>query len=330
MPNVEPQSHVVQRPLVCSGHSRPVPTVAFSALNEADQSFFLLTSCLDGKAMLRVGNTGDWIGTFIGHKGSVWSAKLTADASHALTGSADYTAKLWSAETGDALATFEHKHIVRAVDFSLDGTHAVTGGQEKLLRVFDLENYAAEPVVLEGHTDAIRRVLWHGAHTLLSCASDKTIRLWDLRAGDAVQCTQLDTLIKDISISVGGARETLTVTGGKRVSFFDAADLSSLKAFDYPFALNSAALNEKTNRFVAGGEDFWAKVFDYHTGDVLEVHKGHHGPVHCVRYSPDLELFASSSEDGTVRLWQCEVKDYGLWVRNETLRANDDDGASVQ
>ena len=95
--------------------------------------------------------------------------------------------------------------------------------------------------------------------------------------------------------SVGGARETLTVSGGKRVSFFDAADLSALKSFDYPFALNSAALNEKTNRFVAGGEDFWAKVFDYHSGDVLEVHKGHHGPVHCVRYSPDLELFASSS-----------------------------------
>ena len=65
-------------------------------------------------------------------------------------------------------------------------------------------NYAvsADPTVLEGHTDAVRRVLWHGAHTLLSCASDKSIRLWDLRSGDAVQCTQLDTIIKDISVYV--------------------------------------------------------------------------------------------------------------------------------
>ncbi|KAK7895697.1 hypothetical protein WMY93_021022 [Mugilogobius chulae] len=281
-----------QTPLTCSGHTRPVVDLAFSGITA--YGYFLISACKDGKPMLRQGDTGDWIGTFLGHKGAVWGATLNTDATKAATAAADFTAKVWDAVSGDEVLTLAHKHIVKTVSFTQDSSCLLTGGNDKLLRVYDLSSPESAPQEIAGHTSAIKKALWcNSDRQILSASEDKSVRLWDRSSMEEVKTLTFDT---------------------STIAFYNALSLELIKSVEAPAPINSASLHPEKDFFVAGGEDFKLYKFDYSTKEELESYKGHFGPVHCVRFSPDGELYASGSEDGTLRLWQTAVgKTYGLW-----------------
>ncbi|KAK8525014.1 hypothetical protein V6N13_016007 [Hibiscus sabdariffa] len=290
-------------PLVCHGHSRPVVDLFYSSITP--DGFFLISASKDTTPMLRNGETGDWIGTFEGHKGAVWSSCLDAKALRAASASADFSAKLWDALTGDELHSFEHKHIVRACAFSEDTHHLLTGGVEKILRIFDLNRPDAAPREVDNSPGSIRTVAWlQGDQTILSSCTDANgVRLWDLRSGKIVQTLETKSPVTSAEVSHDG--RYITTADGSTVKFWDSNHFGLVKSYNMPCSVESASLEPKNgNKFIAGGEDMWVRVFDFHTGEELGCNKGHHGPVHCVRFAPAGESYASGSEDGTIRIWQ--------------------------
>jgi serine-threonine kinase receptor-associated protein len=75
--------------------------------------------------------------------------------------------------TGDELHSFEHKHIVRACAFSEDTHRLLTGGMEKILRIFDLNRPDAPPKEVGNSPGSIRTVEWlHSDNTILSSCTD--------------------------------------------------------------------------------------------------------------------------------------------------------------
>ena len=101
--------------------------------------------------------------------------------------------------------------------------------------------------------------------------------------------------------------EILVTTYGPSIAFHSAVSLDPIKCFEAPATINSASLHPEKEFLVAGGDDFKLYKYDCNSGEELESYKGHFGPIHCVRFSPDGELYASVSADGTLRLWQTVV-----------------------
>lgn len=312
------------QPLLCGGHTRPVTHLQFSNQLE-DNTYLLISGCKDGNPMLR-NWVGDWVGTFLGHKGAVWSSKISLDTSRAATGSADFSAKVWDTYSGEALHTFQHEHIVRTVALSPQATpqYLLTGGHEKKIRLFDLGRPDAQPLILGGaypnNTSTkgnIRSLVWdEGQNGVIgiSAGEDGIVRWWDLRTLEQTTSLDMGEAVNSMEIVHGGG--TLSVTSGNTVHFLDVTGQHPPVSIPLPHPVSSASLHPvNRDRFVVGSTaDPWVRVYDLDTGKETEVYKGHHGPVHTVSYSPDGEVYASGSEDGTIRLWQTNPgTSYGLW-----------------
>lgn len=244
--------------------------------------------------------------------------------------------------------TIQHDHIVRAVAYPPDNSDLVaTGGMEKKLRVFDLTELAAsgsgEPVTIpassgfeiaEGiHTGSIKFICWTSDPNIIVTASDKTLRWLDLPSRSCIHHEVLDGEIKSCEIvslspdysaptDIGEGKPILAVAAGKTVYFWSGdRAMTELKRITLPYTIASVALDVKGRKFVVGEEPgTWAKVIRYDDEVEIDIHKGHHGPIWSIAFSPDGKLYATGSEDGTIKLWKNCDGFYGLW-RGGTERA---------
>lgn len=160
-----------QIPIVCPGHTRPLAELQFctipptnggkTAEDNVEHRTFLISACHDRNPMLRDGISGDWIGTFQGHKGAVWSAKLDPMAYLAATASGDFSVKVWDAITGELFQTFTQGHVVKTVDWSKDSRFLATGGHEGILRIYDLLNVQQDPIsIRQCRADEVRLLVY--------------------------------------------------------------------------------------------------------------------------------------------------------------------------
>ena len=94
--------------------------------------------------------------TLRGHTDIVLSAVFSPDGTQIATGSADGTAKIWNADTGQVLLTIKAstEGWVNNAAFSPNGKLLATSGDDKIARIWDVLT-GKELRTLKGHTDSV-------------------------------------------------------------------------------------------------------------------------------------------------------------------------------
>lgn len=159
----------------------------------------------------------------------------------------------------------------------------------------------------KGHTGSVDQLCWHATQPdLLSTASgDKTVRIWDVRAGKC--STTINTKGENINITWSPDGHTIAV-GNKEdlVTFIDTRTLKVRAEEQFNFEVNEIAWNNTSDLFFLTNGQGCIHVLSYPDLELQHMLKAHPGTCICIEFDPTGKYFATGSADALVSLWDAE------------------------
>ena len=125
---------------------------------------------------------------FRGHKAEVFGVAFSPDGKRIVSGSWDWTVKVWDAATGQETLTLRgHTEAVNSVAFSPDGKRIVSGSgyanTPGEVKVWDAAS-GQETLTLRGHTGGVTSVAFSpDSKRIISGSWDQTLKVWDASTG---------------------------------------------------------------------------------------------------------------------------------------------------
>jgi WD40 repeat protein len=199
-----------------------------------------------------------------GHKGRVVCAAFSPDGKKVITGGSDKVAIIWDVESGNA--TLDN------VDFGREYY-----GKEKEYFAKELKRFEGhdERKNFQGSTDWILSVAFSpDGKTVLTGASDRTARIWDVETGKELKKfaghTNVAEGVWSAAFSPDGKK--VVTTGGQdtTVLIWDVESGRELKKLvGHTREVRSAAFSPDGKRVVTGSYDYTARIWDVETGKEL-------------------------------------------------------------
>lgn len=216
---------------------------------------------------------------------------------------------LWLRRDEDVSAgSVDEGHVGAVVSVACAGHLVASGGEDGLVRLWDLESRRLLRA-FHGHTGWVfATALSRDGLILASAGDDAMIRLWRTDTGAPIGVLAGHSRrIRSLAFSRSGA---LLVSGGEdgAICSWDIDRLILLRKMQtVGTPIWSVAIGGDDESVVAGvGEDEFVRLFDLHTGRLLDERASHRDWVRTVAFASSQSLLVTGSGDCSVQLWSAK------------------------
>lgn len=214
---------------------------------------------------------------------------------------------LQNLESQQFTATFVgHQGVIKSLAFSANEARLISGGDDKSIRIWNLQSPTEAPKVLPELPAAVTAVGCNpDASQVLAGFSDNALRLYNPSAE-----TPETLILKEFS-GHGGPVFAAGFFGGQpfslstdnSVRFWNAADGAQLRVFNVPVATTAFTQSSDGQRLVLAGEDRQVRFYQTDNGNTLHTLAGFTQPIISVSLAADGQQVAALTADGELLLW---------------------------
>ena len=241
----------------------------------------------------------------------ITSAKFSKDGSLLVTTSADRSARLWNAKTGDPVSRMNEPsgHVVDA-EFSPGGDRLVLATDSGDGFVWDVQN-PSQPERLfsfTGATSALTSASYSPDGRLIVATSrDESSRVYLANSGlEMARLVGHNEAVTSASFSHGGS-SILTASNDGTARIWSppaSVELTLVGSHGAGASVNVVHVSPDGTAAISAGSDATARIWDLRRHLELGVLRGHTGAVLDAEFSPDGRLAVTASIDGTARIWR--------------------------